>query len=354
MECIRFENEKKYVKDFISICHKLYNRLNNTQSDSDMEKLLLNTHSLSNYFTLYKFCIYKEKKIVGRFAITEYPKDDTAYFGFFECENNHETARFIFQKAEEFSRKKGFKKIIGPVDASFFIKYRLKINLFEKRPYTGEPYNKDYYPAMFAENGYEMVKHYTSSIYSIPEKDFCNEKFKNRLTKFLENGYEIKSPSLENWDEIIDDMYRMISRLFCDFPIYKDMSREDFAKNFASYRFIINMDMVKFAYYEKKAVGFFISVPNYHNIVYHTSNPFNILRILKIRKKPTEYVMLYMGVEPEHKGLGKALVQSIIDTLVLKSLPSIGALQMDGKATQNYITEKIEKRYEYALYSKEL
>ena len=47
--------------------------------------------------------------------------------------------------AYKFAKEKWYKKIVGPVDASFWNKYRLKINLFDKRPYTGEPYNLKYY-----------------------------------------------------------------------------------------------------------------------------------------------------------------------------------------------------------------
>ena len=42
----------------------------------------------------------------------------------------------------------------------------------------------------------------------------------------------------------------------------------------------------------------------------------NILKILRLRKKPKKYVMLYMGVDRNHTGLGKAIVQSIVDELI--------------------------------------
>lgn len=354
MECIRFEYEKKYVKDFIHLYHRLYHRNENMQNDDELKELLLGEHHLSKYFKLSKFCIYRKSKIVGRFAITVYPCDDTGYFGFFECENNAQTAAFLFRSADKFAKQEGLKQLTGPVDASFWIKYRLKLNLFKLRAYTGEPYNKDYYPKMFTDNGFMMQKHYTSSIYERVQKDFRNEKYEQRLREFTKMGYEIKSPTIDNFEETICDIYRMIMRLYRDFPIFKEISAEDFTKHFASYRQILNFEMVKMAYYEGKAVGFFISIPNYRNAVYHVNNPFHLIRILSLRKKPREYVMLYMGTEPEHRGLGKAMVQSIIETLSESGLPSIGALQMDGKVTQDYVSEKILQRYEYALYSKEL
>ena len=50
---------------------------------------------------------------------------------------------------EKFAKENKYKRIVGPVDASFWLKYRMKINMFYKPPYTGEPYNKDYYYKLY-------------------------------------------------------------------------------------------------------------------------------------------------------------------------------------------------------------
>jgi hypothetical protein len=115
----------------------------------------------------------------------------------------------------------------------------------------------------------------------------------------------------------------------------------------------MNMDMVRMAYYKNKPVGFYISIPNYNNRVYHL-NIKNILKIMRLKKHPTGWVMLYMGVDSNHRGLGKALVYSIVEELKQSHLPSIGALARDGKISQNYASEKIESRYEYVLLERDI
>ena len=75
---------------------------------------------------------------------------------------------------------------------------------------------------------------------------------------------------------------------------------------------------------------------------------------ISIKKNPKNYVMLYMGILPEHKGLGSALCNSILEELKEKNIPSIGALAHDGKKTQNYASDCIEDRYEYVLLKKKL
>lgn len=352
MNYVLFNCEKKYVKEFINFSKKLYKKYNNENSN-ELKSILLGKHPLCKYFKLYKFLIYEKNKVVGRFAITIYPNDDTAYIGFFECINDNEVAKFIFDTATKFAKENNYKRIVGPVDASFWLKYRLKINMFDKAPYTGEPYNKDYYYNMFLDNNYKVIEHYTSSIYENVDNNYENEFYSNRYNSFIEKEYKIESPNMDEFERILKELYSLLTKLYSDFPIYKHLSEEDFINIFKKYKKIMNPEMIKLAYYNNKMVGFYISIPNYNNLVYNV-NIINLIKILKIKKKPKEYVMLYMGVDQEHRGLGKAIVYSIITELMKSKLPSIGALARDGKVTQNYVEELIKDRYEYVLMEQEI
>ena len=348
MKIVNFNYEKNYIKDFISITKSLYSNEDNMEDSSTLEDILLDRHPLSKDFKLNKYIIYDEEKIVGRFIITEYPDDkDVCYIGFFECINNSEVAKYLFDEASIIAKEKGYSKIIGPVDASFWIKYRLKINKFE-RPYTGEPYNKDYYYKLFLDNDYKVCDHYTSQVYDSVDETYSNKKFTEHYKEFMSLGYEIVKPNINDFDKCMEEVYELITKLYSDFPVFKMLSKESFLSIYKSYKNIINMDMVRMAYYKGTPVGFYISIPNYNNIVYHI-NLKNIFKILKIRKHPKEYVMLYMGVDSNHTGLGKAIIYTIAEELKKSNLPSIGALAHDGKISQNYASDKINARYEYVL-----
>lgn len=353
MKCIQFKKEPIYIDEFLKLPNILYDKSTNTEDPNTVKKLLTEKHPLSKYFKLYKFLIYDENELVGRFTITKYPNDNVAYLGFFECINDAKTAKFLFKSVDKFCLKNNINKVIGPVDASFWIKYRLKINLFDNLPYTAEPYNKEYYLKLFQDNNYKIIEHYTSNIYKPVEYNYINNKYESRYLNYINNGFKIISPNIKDFDSILEDLYTLLTKLYKDFPIYKHINKEDFISIFKSYKKIINPTMLKLAYYENKLVGFFISIPNYNNKVYNLTLP-NILKILTIKHKPKEYIMLYMGVEPEYKGLGSSLVYSIINELKESNLPSIGALAKDGKVSQNYAKELIDKQYEYVLLEREL
>ncbi len=353
MKCIEFSDEEKHIKDFLSLPKRLYSRKNNTEDSSNVRSILTGTHTLSKYFKIRKFLVYDNDRAVARFCITTYPDDSTAYFGFFECVKDDTVAECVFSKAEQIARKMHCKKIVGPVDASFWIKYRLKINKFNVAPYAGEPYNLDYYLQYFIDNGYKICDHYTSNSYGAAEREYINKEYEKVYQAAAKKGYIIQNANMKNFNESIKDIYRLIMALYSDFPMFKKLSEEDFCKTFNSYKKIIKPEMVKLAYKNDEMVGFFISVPNYSNLVYHL-NVINILRILGIRKNPPEYVMLYMGVDHEHHGLGRAIIYSVIQQLNLSGKTSIGALMHDGKVTQKYAADMINDVYEYALLQKEL
>ncbi len=352
LRCICFDKEKEHIKSFLRLPKKLYAKDCNMENPKEVRRFLQGTHPLSKYFELHKFIIYRNTNVVGRFALTAYPGEEVIYLGFFECVDDAEVSKFLFQEAFSYAKQLGFSKMIGPVDASFWNTYRLKINLFDGKPYTGEPYNLSYYLKLFEESGFEVCEHYTSNIYN--KVDAAEPLYDRRYAAFTEKGYRIASPSMKEFDAVVKELYRLITELYSDFPVYQAVKEEDFATIFSDYRYILNPDMVKMAYYKEQAVGFFVSVPNYGNRVYHLNHLGNLLRVFATKKNPKSYVMLYMGVDQSHRGLGKALVGSIMEELRKSGLPSIGALARDGKVTQKYGEEHIENQYEYVLLEKYL
>ena len=75
----------------------------------------------------------------------------------------------------------------------------------------------------------------------------------------------------------MDEVYYMLMDLYSDFPIFKSLTKEDFKIQFESLGKIINMQLNRMAYYKGKAVGFYISIPNYSNAV-HNINLFKLLK----------------------------------------------------------------------------
>lgn len=345
--------DKKRVRDFLALPKRLYSKNELTQSPAEELDIINGTHILSRYFTATPILIYRGNRSVSRAIVTLYPNDDTAYIGFFESENDSDASALLFKKAGEIAAKSNSVKLTGPVDCSFWIKYRLKTDFFGA-PYTGEPYNKDYYLGLWLESGFEIIKRYSSNHYKVVESDDGCEKYSARLAEKLGAGYTIKCPDSGTFDKTLRDVYSLLIELYSDFPVYKRITEDEFCGLYEYLRHILNYSMIKMAYFDGRPVGFFISVPNFGNKVYGRLDPFKMLGILSEKRKPRSYVMLYMGVDQNHRGLGKALAEAVREELKLQRVPSIGALIREGNCNKDYMENLRDFEYEYVLLEKPL
>jgi len=351
MEIIKFEKEEVYIEDFLNIPKNLYDKKTLMQNREEEKSLLLGIHPLSKYFKLNKFLVYKEGKAVGRFIITTYENDDTAYVGFFECINEKTVSDIMFNKVKEFSKEQGYKKIIGPVDASFWVKYRLKTNNFDQKPYTGEPCNKDYYYKMFLDNEFILNKRYISNRYNhFSLIKFKQLEFEKRYKQFTEKGYTFTSPTKNTFDKCFREIYQMIIKLYNDFPVYKYIEEEDFVKQFSFFKYIVDHSFIKLVYKNQKLVAFLIGIPDYNNMLYKKLKVTDYIKILwKRNVRSSNYVMLYMGVDKEHPGLARAMTYTIMQKLKRRQSTSIGALIKDTNINKNYGKKDVNSEYEYVL-----
>ena len=76
------------------------------------------------------------------------------------------------------------------------------------------------------------------------------------------------------------------------------------------------------------------------------------MHILKIKKKADEYMITYMGVAPEHRGLARAITYLTIEELKKRNATSMGALIREGTVTNNFAKDMLNFSYEYVLMEK--
>lgn len=345
--------DKKHVRSFLRFPASLYLKNELMQDAKTEAEILSGQHILSRYFSVYPFlCFDAAQQTAARCILTVYPDRDCAYIGFFECISDPDAARCIFRAAEEQAQKCGCKSVTGPVDASFWIRYRLKTGGFDQAPYTGEPFNLPYYEAFFRENGYGVSGEYLSNRYRTVPQNFLTEKNVRRLQYFKEHGYEIRSLEKDTFDASLHEIYHMIMSLYSDFQTFAPITEAEFRTLYAGMKYAADYDMVKVAYQNGKAVGFFVTLPNYGNAACGRMTPAKLLHFCKTKHHPRDYILLYLGAEPTHLGLGKALSECILRELCDRQAVSVGALIRKGKVTGGYFSQLVQAQYTYALYEK--
>lgn len=353
IKIIQFTDEERYIKDFISFPRKLYSKKFYVDSPSEIREILLGKHIFSKYFTPCPVLVYQNDKVVARCLLTRYENDEALYIGFFECVKDSAVAKKLFSYCEEKARQWGYKKIIGPVDASFWIRYRMKLDHFDKQPYVGEPYNKDYYQSLFEENGMVLKETYTSTMYDVVPDNYHDRLLDGLHKRCMERGYEIKSISKKDFNKCIEEICDLMTELYKGFPIFSTITKEDFVTYFDRYRHILDYRFVKMAYHEGKAIGFFVAIPDYHNHLYDI-NFVNLIKAAKDRISRKRYALTYLGCLNDYMGLGFAIAKEMMNELHETGSYSIGAFSHNGRVGRVFAKDLILDTYTYGLFEKEI
>lgn len=357
---VDFGNEKNIRKDFLKLPKTLYDRGKCPQDIKTERQILEGTHILSNIFKVTPFVAYLiengEKKVATRALVTYYDNNETAYVGFFESVDEAEICKKLFETIFDFVKKDGKKTVVGPVDASFWVRYRFKLSSDRgfNEPYSCEPYNKEYYVRLWEQCGFQISHTYGSNFYRQVRTDDISPKLSRRYERMCQKGYVLRTSSFRKFDEDLVQIHRLITKTYKNFPMYTDISLKQFQSMFGYLKYVLNYSMVKLLYKGKEAVGFMICVPNYGFDSMGKLTLGKILRILRMRKRPQEYVILYMGADEKHLGTGSALAEDIKNELCKNGCTSIGALILEGKVTGLYYSDLFTGKSKYVLLKRNL
>lgn len=340
-------------KLFLALPDMIYRKINPQDKKLEMQ-ILCGQHPISNDIETNLFVVVDNfNKPVCRCLMTYYKDDPTAYVGFFESKESVEAVKLMFQKVELRASRDGKTSLLGPIDASVYIKYRFKVDHFDSI-YTGEPYNKDYYHSLWQQVGFSICRTYISNkMRKIRDSDF-DPKIEKIYQKYVDNGYYFCNPNKSNFARSLDDIYELLMERTYGFAGCTAISKQQFHAIYADIKKITNYDMIHLVYQDEKLKAFSVSLPNYYGLTSGALEIGKLWEIMKIKKSPKEYVMLYVGADTKSPGLEAALLHAVQNAIYANQCTSICALIREGNALDRLCEQMRTDRYEYVLLSKEI
>jgi hypothetical protein len=184
MDVIKIDTTNKSdVQRFLDFPFQLYRDVpqwvppfaSDAQRMLDRKKHPFYRHSAAEFFLAVQ-----ADRVVGRLAVldhrpyNEWNHAQTAFFYLFECENDREVSRSLFNAAFEWARARGLTKVYGPKGFSALDSMGLLVKGFEHRPALGIAYNPAYYATLWEDAGFasdgDVVSGYLGPDFVMPEK----------------------------------------------------------------------------------------------------------------------------------------------------------------------------------------
>ncbi|HEU5248597.1 MAG TPA: hypothetical protein VFW15_01300, partial [Thermoanaerobaculia bacterium] len=120
----RIGRGKRDLDRFLDVAERLYRSDPNWVAPlrSDLAKVFLDENPFFRHAEMQLFVARRGSADVGRIAAivdrahNEFHGEKTAFFGFFECENDPEAAAALLERADQWLRGQGCDRMVGPAD----------------------------------------------------------------------------------------------------------------------------------------------------------------------------------------------------------------------------------------------
>jgi hypothetical protein len=166
IEVIRLTPGARDIMRFLKVSYEIY------QNDPywvapplmDLKKVFTDANPLFEHAKMELWVATRNGRDVGRIAAIydgayiRVSAEPGAFFGFFECCDDGEVCRRLFQAAIEWSQPQGATKILGPMNPTTNDECGLLVDGFDSSPVFMMTYNPSYYVKLVEAEGFKKAK----------------------------------------------------------------------------------------------------------------------------------------------------------------------------------------------------
>jgi hypothetical protein len=192
--------------------------------------------------------------------------EPTGGVGFFECINDKEVARALFNTAQLWLEAKGMKAMDGPINfGENDAFWGLLIEGFT-HPSYGMNYNPPYYKELFEAYGF------TSSYEQITNHLEVNKPFPERFTKIAEwvakkPGYTFRHLESVDIDKFAADFVEIYNDAWADFKNFVPIEKDTILESFKKMKAIMDEKLIWFSYINEEPASFIVILPDANQMI---------------------------------------------------------------------------------------
>jgi GNAT superfamily N-acetyltransferase len=305
---------KRQLREFVKLPYRLYRNDRNWVPQllmDEYKKLDRKRNPFFQHAVAELFLARRDGQPVGRIASIhdriweETHGDKTAYWGWFECTDDPEAARALFDTAFEWARKRGCVRSIGPMSPSSNDIIGTQVEGFEGPPAILMPYNPSFYDKLIQGYGNRKWKDLVAWLMDNPD-------IPERLAKIMprvqaKGGFTIRTVNMKDFRNEINRFNALYNQFEQVNAVFTPMTPAEIELLANDLKMAVDPDIVFFAEVEGKTVGVSLTLPDF-NVAFKAAKgrlfPFGIFHLLAARKKIRLVRTLSMGVLKEYRNRG--------------------------------------------------
>ena len=324
-------NSKKDKKDFIQIACSIYKNEKNwiRPLDKDINSVFdPKTNKAFRKGDVKRWILKNNNETIGRIAAFYSSTNDKEKLrvggcGFFECIDDEEAAKILFDTAKNWLEKNGYNSMDGPINFGERDKWwGCLVEGFDIEPNYLQNYGKAYYQKLFENYGFQLLFRQLTFLKKV--RTPLSEKLSLKAERALRDpNYNFKTLEKRNIQKYIRDFTKIYNDAWSKYPGVSKLELSQAKLLFAQLKPILDEKILWFAYHNNDPVGFFISIPEMNQIFKHVNGKLDLFGKLKtfyhlkIKKSCKKMVGLVFGIVPKHQGKGVdgALIMASRETI---------------------------------------
>lgn len=263
------------------------------------------------------FLARRGERVVGRIAAiaddehNRVHADRTAFFGFFECENDPEAARALFEAAESAASKllPGCDRLRGPVNPSMNDEVGF-LHAAESEP--GPPvlmmtYNPAYYLDLAAAAGFAKEKDLVALLAPVDDRSFARLGRITDAVRRRNPELTFRTIRMEDFPNELAKVKAVYNGAWENNWGFVPMTSEELDAMAKKLKDLIYPPIVWFVEAGEKPVAFMLGMPDFNQVLIRMGGrlfPFGWLKFLLGKKKVDRLRLLAFGVLPEYRRKG--------------------------------------------------
>lgn len=293
--------------------------------------------------------------------------DATGHFGFLEAEDSDEVFAALLETAEDWLRRRGMRRAVGPFSLSINDESGLLVSGFASRPFFMMGHACRYYGSRVEAQGYAKIKDLIAYAYdTTTEPDSSLAGFFERAVK--KHDIHFRGLDMRRYDDEVRTIFAIFNDAWSDNWGFVPFTAEELGHVAGSLKPLLRPDDVAIAEIGGEPVAMAVSISNVNEAIADLRGrllPFNWAKLiwrLKVRGTKTARLAL-MGVRRRYHGsaASASLALGVVHRLRLAhqrrgtTQGELSWILEDNRPTRRMIEMYGAKPYKtYRLYAKDL
>jgi len=241
------------------------------------------------------FVAYRDRKAVGRITATidtvnnEFHSENVGVFGYFECENNGETAKALLDTASDWLKERGVQKIRGPINLSTNNECGLLVEGFSAPASVMMNYNPSYYEALIGQNGFKKEKDLYA--WEVDQKNSLSDRMLAQIERLrAKSQIQIRPIRMSDFKKEVETILEIYNDAWETNWGFVPMNREEFLHTAKDLKLIVDPELALILEKNGEAIGFGLALPDLNQVLKKIPSgkllPFGLLKLLWNLKGP--------------------------------------------------------------------